>query len=669
MKYIIIVLILYSLLNINNVYTLEQKQQEQQLSSTSPNIISDIYYPRNVSHIYKGVWTETNGDSLLKLSFHQKSGSILYSLTNMKYDNRNTTPTTPTPKNNNNNTTNTNNTNSSSDSSSDNSSSHTIMTTDFDIVEGYLILRDGVYSNNYQLKYQLYGIYEFKIGLLTILALPIADNYYQSAPNPLNFDIIRGLDSNSSIVNLKEQMNNISKLNQVFFSTTPVNSNDNNNNNNDDSRTSTTNSGSSNNNNKNNSAGGNNNNNNSKDVNKISNGNGSLSSTHTSHGTSNKLTIINSPYINDNSSSFIFIFTQQLHNLSKSEYQDLVDHPTTIHSDEHEALYFGSGKFVSLFAGIILDFESAATRMSVYRSKILNYIVMVSLSSFVQIFILIRQMDYTGTQTGASRISIYSIGMQTLLDAYLCLLHLIAGVLIEQIFNAFATAAFFQFVTFSLFEMRYLLIILKARRPQAFAEGWASLRREFSLFYLKFYTCLFGGIMILYYFSGLLNFFVFLMYSFWVPQIISNAKRSIKRPFLWKYVIGISITRLVIPLYFYGCPYNFIQLEPKYGFSQFLVFWMILQVVVLWLQSFLGPQFFIPKSMLPPKYQYYRPIPAIIRSREEGQGCVICMNDVEANDTDYMITPCEHLFHNRCLLQWMEFKMDCPTCRATLPPP
>jgi hypothetical protein len=55
---------------------------------------------------------------------------------------------------------------------------------------------------------------------------------------------------------------------------------------------------------------------------------------------------------------------------------------------------------------------------------------------------------------------------QAIIDSYLCIVHLTTGVVVEALFNAFATAAFFKFMIFSIFEMRYLLIIWKARRPQ-----------------------------------------------------------------------------------------------------------------------------------------------------------------------------------------------------------
>ena len=45
------------------------------------------------------------------------------------------------------------------------------------------------------------------------------------------------------------------------------------------------------------------------------------------------------------------------------------------------------------------------------------------------------------------------------------------------------------------------------------------------------------------------------------------------------------------------------------------------------------------------------------------------MTEVVVTDRDYMVAPCNHLFHDECLRRWMEVKMECPTCRAPLPTP
>jgi hypothetical protein len=33
-----------------------------------------------------------------------------------------------------------------------------------------------------------------------------------------------------------------------------------------------------------------------------------------------------------------------------------------------------------------------------------------------------------------------------------------------------------------------------------------------------------------------------------------------------------------------------------------------------------------------------------------------------------MKTPCKHFYHQKCLETWMDKKMECPTCRTSLPP-
>ena len=33
-----------------------------------------------------------------------------------------------------------------------------------------------------------------------------------------------------------------------------------------------------------------------------------------------------------------------------------------------------------------------------------------------------------------------------------------------------------------------------------------------------------------------------------------------------------------------------------------------------------------------------------------------------------MLTPCKHQYHEKCLREWMDRKLECPFCRTKLPP-
>ena len=50
----------------------------------------------------------------------------------------------------------------------------------------------------------------------------------------------------------------------------------------------------------------------------------------------------------------------------------------------------------------------------------------------MQVLLLLRQMECTGTQATASKVSLLMLGQQAVIDAYLCLLHLTTGSCLAQ---------------------------------------------------------------------------------------------------------------------------------------------------------------------------------------------------------------------------------------------
>ncbi|CAH2077692.1 unnamed protein product, partial [Thlaspi arvense] len=320
----------------------------------------------------------------------------------------------------------------------------------------------------------------------------------------------------------------------------------------------------------------------------------------------------------------------------------------------------GVGDDRECFSPLLLN--ATSINVEVYYNKAVNYTLMVS---FLQVLLLIRQMEHGNTQSGAAKVSIVMIGQQAIMDAYLCLLHLTAGILVESLFNAFATAAFFKFVVFSIFEMRYLLAIWKATRPSNSGEGWETMRRELSILYS--HGILLGGILIMYEFHNYMRPILLLMYSFWIPQIVTNVVRDSRKPLHPYYILGMTASRLAIPLYVFGCPHNFMHVQPSKVWCACFCTFMGLQAVILLLQHYFGSRCFVPRQMLPEKYNYHRRFSQDVSRTTD---CVICMTaiDLRQRTSDFMVTPCDHFFHLGCLQRWMDIKMECPTCRRSLPP-
>lgn len=329
-----------------------------------------------------------------------------------------------------------------------------------------------------------------------------------------------------------------------------------------------------------------------------------------------------------------------------------------------------TGKLISDNCHFSIQLNGTQVMVEKYHSKAINYTLVVSIINFIQVALVIRQMERTSTQSSAAKVSILGIALQAILDAYICLSHLTGGLVVDALFNAFATVAFFKFVMFSIFEMRFMLSIWKARRPSNF-ETWNSTRRELNILYSRFYVCMLAGILLLYEWQKFLPFMCILFYSFWVPQIVENALHDIRKPLLPQYVIGMSVTRLFIPCYFLGCPHNFLHLNPHPKVCIALVCWVGAQGAMLLLQNFFGPRWFVPRGLLPEKYDFHRKIDLETTMESGGNediDCVICMNPVDVkNRRSRMVTPCDHFFHPECLERWMEIKLECPYCRAALP--
>lgn len=381
------------------------------------------------------------------------------------------------------------------------------------------------------------------------------------------------------------------------------------------------------------------------------------------------------------------------------------------------------GTLTSPECDVALSVSSQAIRLDwtqAYR-KAVNYSIIVTLVCVLQIALLFRQLYFSRTQAAASRVSLLCIGQQAILDALLCIAHLLLCAVLQPLFAAFASIAFFKLVIFSIFEIRYMFIIHQSRDSQsAAATSFNGLRRQLAALHARFYAVLFLLLFLVYFLAQYLEVLVFVLYSFWVPQIVMNASKGLRRPLNRTYVLGMSLARLAIPLYVYGCPENFIHLifsgyRPDYRLCFALVVWVGAQVAVLLSQDYLGPQYMIPARFLPPKYNYYRPVPqgrggraqgpqptvragGLVHTQssgssggceeielmdlEEGPGhggeadgeeggaleCAICFNDVDVTRLgSYMVAPCNHVFDRECLERWMDIKLECPVCRCSLP--
>lgn len=315
-------------------------------------------------------------------------------------------------------------------------------------------------------------------------------------------------------------------------------------------------------------------------------------------------------------------------------------------------------------------------RYDIFILKARRYALAASCFSFVQLLLIFYQMKYSTPTNNAAKLSLASLAMHSVFDAYVCSIHLTTALYVDDLFNAFIMVSFMQFMLFSMFDFRLVLLVWRARRPMDFS-GWERMRAALSKIYSGFYGGVSLCLIILYFLRHQMKLIVFVLFSFWAPQVIRNVVTGEKNAVKSRYLLGITAIRLFFPLYAFGCPKNFLDFPTNLVVCIGLVVWSGIQVFVLRGQDKWGSRFFIPKWLQPDYYNYH-----IKFNPERDENCAICMNDFlstsenskgAGDETEGLLnriltTPCGHHFCRDCLTRWMETKMICPTCRQPLPP-
>jgi hypothetical protein len=159
-----------------------------------------------------------------------------------------------------------------------------------------------------------------------------------------------------------------------------------------------------------------------------------------------------------------------------------------------------------------------------YYSTVFLYTVVVMCTVTFQIILFVKQMESSQTQASITRVSPFTIALQAGMDAFLCLMHLTTGIIVEALFNAFAICAFCKFILCAMFEMRYFTQVWKAQLPTGAWPDAETERREISRLHTRFYSICIALIVAGYKFPGALTMPLMLLgFSFWCDM---NCQRT-----------------------------------------------------------------------------------------------------------------------------------------------
>lgn len=326
--------------------------------------------------------------------------------------------------------------------------------------------------------------------------------------------------------------------------------------------------------------------------------------------------------------------------LSKNDATDNLKEAQTQASQQNEQQQLVgsvSGTIVSPNCDFAAHVSTIAVRVNwaSITSKAINYSFTMMLLCLAQIVLLLRQLLHSQSNFLASRVSMLTIGWQCILDAIWCMVHILFCLVMQPLFTAFASVAFFKLLMFCVIEMKYLQIIEQARMASAGQHVTADrMRRQAAIIQCWFYVGLISVITLYWKLRHHWCFVVVFLHSWWIPQvssleleagsgihypsslfpicflchlcplpclskIIKNIITETKQPCHSYYVFGMSVTRVMAPIYIFGFEHNFVrEMNPEFPQNAILcyalIIWVGLQAVVLHLQGKLGARFMIP---------------------------------------------------------------------------
>ena len=162
-------------------------------------------------------------------------------------------------------------------------------------------------------------------------------------------------------------------------------------------------------------------------------------------------------------------------------------------------------------------------------------------------------------------------------------------------------------------------------------------------------------------------------------QIIYNSFNSIRTNCFKMHIhTALILPQFMFPIGLRCLNFHVFQLRQDYNFGVLLLSIVIAQLMIMNLQRIFGPAFYLPKKLIPGYFDYIKKINQL--DNAEDHNCPICFGALtEIPDSEacvakkmlpnkYMETPCQHKYHESCLKSWMEHKMVCPCCRASIPP-
>lgn len=336
--------------------------------------------------------------------------------------------------------------------------------------------------------------------------------------------------------------------------------------------------------------------------------------------------------------------------------------------------------------GVVISSSAKGDISAVLRKKIKNELIGLIVLVILDLCLILREMSQVSTPGALNKISRYSLIMLAFANTLIALTSLLMATLTTSSQLLLIAISAISFMSTGIFLSRFIVSVMGSQvneraaslvdmirgsndpilpvarePPQTEAPPTSETTNNvMGGVFIASIIALFITLSALQWRVKYRRYFEFvgiiMLNSAWVYQIGRNFIKNNRQSLSWEFVVGESMIR------WFGIWWWCWFQEKEHVLPVASFVWLMVQLVVLLVQLY-NPRLWISTRFLPESYNYFRPFEV------PDTTCSICLTDIDGkNRKEYMVTPCDHVFHTSCLESWMQFKLQCPTCRSSLPP-
>ena len=305
--------------------------------------------------------------------------------------------------------------------------------------------------------------------------------------------------------------------------------------------------------------------------------------------------------------------------LSLSNGTKFVSNITSINNQTCELEIYSSCGFSLKFKGNILK-----NNYSKMKKKVNFYLyLLISISILSMISTTILTQNIYNNHSVLSALNMFSVSQNLIWHSYCCMSNISLAMNHPRFTIEFCIVSCFYLFNFTIFDSRLLFSYWKVQSSILTNSIFLRLKLRF---YLLFYICFFASFFFLCTLFYDYFYIIILIFLLWVPQILQNIIKNNKFIFPLIYIIGNTLDRIIIPLYFRGFD-NFFSVKKNLLFILFILSFIVLCIIILYLQLFFGNRFFLSEKYQKEDFNYYKTKEELIAYKENiaSEECVICL--------------------------------------------